>query len=79
MKKYKTLKDAIAAAKKDDRRTAICQQQDNIGRFILLGIDNTKINDEMDPCYQVAQEYDSICIAVCSGKKYGSAINYVDL
>lgn len=76
---YDTLEQAIKAAKLDDRMTAICQKQDNDGKFVLYGISNTKINDEMDPCYQVAQEFDSICIAVCSSSKAGASIKYVDL
>ena len=76
MKRYKTIKEAIEAAKKDVRKTAICSKQDDEGGYVLLEISNTGINDEMCPCYQVAMANNSIAEAVCSGSKLNSEINY---
>lgn len=73
------LKAAIAKAKETDQRTVIARKQDETDEVVLLEISNCKINDEMDPCYQVSQQNNCIAVAVCSGKKYGGVINYVDL
>lgn len=73
------LKAAIAEAKKKNHRTVIARKQDDTDAIVLLAIDNCKINDEMNPCYQVSQENNCIAIAVCSGRQYGGAIDYVDL
>lgn len=81
--KYDTIKLAIMAAIRDERKTAICQEQDDVvfggGKFVLLGINDTRCNAEECDCYQVAQRNNCIVIAVCAGKLLGGAVDYVDL
>lgn len=76
---FVSLNNAIEAARMADGKNVICQMQDDNGFYRLFPIDNLRINDEMDPCYQVAKKNNAIAIAVCGGNKFEHSLNYCDL